>query len=213
MYKYVFFDLDGTITDSAPGIINCVDYTLGKFGIHETDRASLLRFIGPPLYDSFIEYYGFSEEQSNQALVYYRERFSVTGIFENSVYDGIIPVFEELRSRGRYLALATAKPEVFTMRIMDYFGLSKYFDVMIGATLDVSRSHKIDVMRCAVRECGITDMSEVVMIGDRDQDINGANALGMDSIGVLYGYGSREELTDAGATFLAETPADILKYV
>lgn len=213
MYRYIFFDLDGTLTDPGEGITKSVAYALDKFGIHVEDRSSLNKFIGPPLKDSFMAYYGFSEEDAQKAVEYYREYFGVTGLFENRPYDGIYDVLETLKNRGYILAVATSKPEVYTERILEKFSLSGYFDHVAGATLDSSRVKKSDVIAHAVRLAGVTDMKQILMAGDRKHDVEGAKAHGIDCAGVLYGYGSRQELADAGADYILEKPADILDIV
>ena len=213
MYRYILFDLDGTLTDPGVGITNSVMYSLRKFGISESDRTSLYRFIGPPLKESFETFYGFSDEQSELAVKYYREYFKDTGIFENTVYDGITDLLKELKERGRTLAVATSKPEVFAVRILKHFGLYGYFDHIAGATMDDSRNKKADVIKYALEHCGTVSETEAVMIGDRKHDITGANENCIDSIGVLYGYGDLGELQEAGASYIAAEPADILKFI
>lgn len=213
MYKYLLFDLDGTLTDPGLGITNSVMYALRKFGIDVTDRTTLYKFIGPPLRESFETFYGFSKEKTDEAVKFYREYFSETGLYENVVCDGIPEVLKELKESGRKLIAATSKPEVFAVKIMKHFDLYDSFDLVAGATMDNTRNEKADVIKYALESVGVSDTSSAIMIGDRKHDIIGANANGIASIGVLYGYGSREELTEAGAAFIAETPADILKYV
>ena len=199
------FDLDGTLTEPGEGITNSVMYALDKFGIHETDREALYSFIGPPLLDSFQKYYHMPAAQAEQAVAAYREYFSVKGLFENRVYDGIPQLLQALRDAGKTLVLATSKPEVFTLRILDKFDLSRYFHYVGAASLDSSRSRKSDVIRHALHLCGDPELSTVVMIGDRHHDINGAKENGLQSIGVLYGYGNRPELEQAGADAIAES--------
>jgi len=199
------FDLDGTLTEPGEGITNSVMYALDKFGIHETNRESLYRFIGPPLLDSFQNYYGMPPEQAEQAVDAYREYFSVKGLFENRVYEGIPVLLQELRNAGKTLVLATSKPEVFSLRILDKFDLSQYFHFVGAASLDSSRSQKPDVIRHALQLCGNPDPETVVMIGDRKHDILGAKENGLQSIGVLYGYGNRSELEQAGADVIVES--------
>lgn len=213
MYKYLLFDLDGTLTDPGIGITNSVMYSLRKFGIREEDRTSLYKFIGPPLQDSFETYYGFSSEESELAIQYYREYFREQGLYENEVYDGIQDLLAQLKKRGRSLIVATSKPEVFAVEILRHFGLYDYFDFVAGATMDGSRNKKADVIKYALESCSITDKSSAVMIGDRKHDIMGAKENGLDSIGVLFGYGDFDELAKAGATHLAKRPQDILEYV
>lgn len=213
MYQYILFDLDGTLTDSGPGITNSVAYALKKLGIEVPDRAELYKFIGPPLYVSFRDFYGLEGEENANAVSLYREYYEKTGIFENSVYDGIPEVLETLKAKGKRLILSTSKPEPMAHRILEHFDLMKYFDVVVGATLDSTRAKKVDVIRYTLLNSGIKNIDEAVMIGDRDLDIKGAKENGIDSIGVLYGFGSREELETAGALRLAETPEEILNFL
>lgn len=213
MYDNILFDLDGTLTDPSEGITNSVAYALEKFGITVEDKKTLYKFIGPPLVVAFSEYYGFSKEDSEKATAYYRETFSVKGLYENKVYDGVVNLLETLKKSGKKLILATSKPEKFAKEIMRYFDLTKYFDHICGATFDSTRNSKDKVITYALCEAGITDKSKTVMIGDRHHDIEGANVNGLDSIGVLYGFGDREELTKAGATYIVENIEDILNYV
>lgn len=210
MYKYVLFDLDGTLTNPEIGITTCVMYALEKFGIKVEDRKELHPFIGPPLLDSFQRFYGLTEDESRQAVKYYRERFSVTGLYENEVYEGIPEFLQKLKAEGKILVLATSKPEEFAVRILEHFDLKKYFDYIAGATMDGSRGEKADVIAYALQIAGVADVSEAIMVGDRKYDILGAKEHGLDSIGVLFGFGDRDELNDAGATYIAETVEDIL---
>jgi len=213
MYEYILFDLDGTLTDPGIGITNSVAYALKRWNIEVEDRKSLYRFIGPPLQDSFREYYGFSQEDALRAVDVYREYFREKGLYENEVYPGVEKLLQVLKEQGKTLVLATSKPEEFAVRILRHFGLDRYFTVMAGATMDPSRSKKGDVIAYALRESGVTELSKAVMIGDREHDIFGAKQNGLDSIGVLFGYGDREELEKAGATYIAATVEDILNYV
>lgn len=213
MYRYLLFDLDGTLTDPGIGITNSVMYALGKFNVKIPDRSELYKFIGPPLKDSFQAYYGFSDEQCELAIGYYREYFKKQGMFENEVYYGIPDLLKRLKQDGKTLIMATSKPEIFAVEILKHFGLYEYFDVAAGASLDASRNKKGAVIEYALEKGGIKDNSSAIMIGDREHDIFGAKENGLDSIGVLYGYGAYDELKNAGATFIAVEPMDILKYV
>lgn len=209
MYNIIFFDLDGTLTDPGMGITNSVAYALNKWNIEISERSELYKFIGPPLIDSFMNYYGFSKEEARQGVKYYREYFATKGLFENEVYDGVADLLTELKNSGKKLVIATSKPEKFTLEILEHFDLNKYFDFVAGASMDETRTKKDQVIAYALEKLGIKDVSDVLMVGDREHDIFGANAHGLDSIGVLYGYGSREELENAGATYIAETVEDI----
>ena len=193
MYDYLLFDLDGTLTDPGEGITNSVIYALKKWGIEVKDRRELYPFIGPPLSASFSKYYGFSESDSLKCVEYYREYFRDKGIFENRVYSGIPELLETLQRSGKRLVLATSKPELFAKRILEHFDLTRYFFFVAGASMDESRNKKADVIRYALKELGEPERDRVVMIGDREQDVTGAKLNGLDSIGVLYGYGDREE--------------------
>lgn len=212
-YNYVLFDLDGTLTDPGEGITNSVAYALKKYGINVDDKTQLYSFIGPPLHESFEKYYGFSKEESLKAVDCYREYYRDKGIFENSVYDGVVSLLKMLSDNGKKIILATSKPEVFAKRILEHFSLNGYFEFAAGANLDGTRTNKADVIEYALESCGITDKDSVVMVGDREHDIIGANKNGIDSIGVLFGYGSREELENAGATYIAETVEEIAKFI
>lgn len=213
MYQYLLFDLDGTLTDPGLGITNSIMYALRKFGIQAEDRTSLYKFIGPPLMDSFRMFYGFSGEQSALALQYYREYFKDKGLYENEVYDGIPDLLKQLKEQGKTLLVATSKPEPFALEILQHFKLREYFDFVAGATMDETRNKKGDVIKYALETCPISEKSHAIMIGDRKHDVMGAKENGLDSIGILFGYGSQEELKTAGATFLAKRPLDILEYV
>ena len=213
MYKYLLFDLDGTLTDPGEGITNSVTYALKKWGIEVSDRRELYCFIGPPLSASFKKYFGFSESDALLCVDYYREYFRDRGIFENRVYDGIPELLERLKAEGKVLILATSKPEKFAKQILEHFELSEYFDFIAGASMDESRNKKSDVIAYAIGMAGVENREEALMIGDRDQDVLGAEANGLDSLGVLFGYGSREELEGSGATYIARTVDDILRLV
>ena len=212
-YRYCLFDLDGTLTDPGIGITNSVMYALEKFGIHVSDRAELFSFIGPPLGESFRRQFGFSEEQAQKAVEYYREYFRPKGIFENSVYEGIPELLKKLREKNITVALATSKPYEFAVRILEHFELKQYFDYIGGATMDERISKKADVIARLLDEFGNVDKAEVLMIGDRAQDVEGARANGLHSAGVLWGYGSAEELQGAGADYLAAKPEELLRIV
>lgn len=213
MYQTILFDLDGTLTDPGEGITNSVAYALEKFEIKNEDRSQLYKFIGPPLKDSFMEFYGFSEEDALKAIAYYRERFREKGMFENKVYDGIVELLSKLQKAGKQLIIATSKPEEFTSTILKHFDLLKYFDFIAGATMDGSRSEKEEIIHYALEHCQIDNLDETVMVGDRKFDILGAKTNGIDSIGVLFGYGSLEELETAGATYIADSPEMVEKLV
>lgn len=206
---YIFFDLDGTITDSGLGITKSVQYALKTFGIEETDLKKLEPFIGPPLKDSFMEFYHMDEEQAKKAVKAYREYYEVTGLFENEVYEGIPTLLKRIKENGKQIVLATSKPEVFAKKILEHFQLDCYFSIVAGADLEGERVEKLDVMEYALSLAGIQNRDQVMMIGDRKYDIEASNQLGIETIGVLFGFGSKEELEKAGATYLAQTPEEI----
>lgn len=212
MYNTILFDLDGTLTDPAVGITNSVAYALERYGIKVEDRKSLYSFIGPPLNDSFVKYYAFTPEKAMEAIWVYREYFRDKGIFENEVYEGIPELLEKIKKSGRKIVLATSKPEEFAVRILEHFDLAKYFDVVAGASMDEKRNKKGDVIKYAMEKGSFT-AEEAVMIGDREHDIYGARENGIPSIGVLFGYGDREELEKAGADMIADRVADIYELL
>lgn len=213
MYDIVLFDLDGTLTDPGEGITNSVAYALRKFGVPVPERRQLYKFIGPPLHESFMVYYGFDRDKALLAVDYYREYYREKGIWENRVYDGVEELLQTLKGAGKRLALATSKPEVFARQILDHFGLAPYFDAVCGANLDGTRTRKAEVIALALEAFGAKAGPGIVMVGDREHDVLGAGALGLDSIGVLFGYGDRRELQRAGATHIAPTVADVAGFV
>ncbi|MBS5064460.1 MAG: HAD family hydrolase [Hungatella hathewayi] len=203
--QYLLFDLDGTLTDPMVGITKSVQYALRHYGIEEPDLKKLCPFIGPPLKDSFMKYYGFPSEQATEAISIYREYFSKTGLYENMEYPGIRDLLATLKAAGKHLYVATSKPELFSKQILEHFRLAEYFDFIGGANMDETRVKKGDVIRYVLEENQIAELDKVVMIGDREHDIIGAKENSIDSIGVLYGYGDREELSAAGADVIVET--------
>ncbi|MEA5038701.1 MAG: HAD family hydrolase [Clostridiaceae bacterium] len=207
-YSCLLFDLDGTLIDPGEGITRSVAYALRKMGIDPPEKAALYPFIGPPLEESFRELYGMDEAERRRAIAFYREYFQEKGIYENTVYEGIPSLLRVLRARGYMLLVATSKPEPFAERILDRFGLNGYFSYVCGATLEETRTRKAEVVAWALARAGIVP-GEALMIGDRRHDVEGARICGVSCMGVLYGYGSREELTQAGAAMLAETVEDI----
>lgn len=204
-YKYVLFDLDGTLTDSGPGIVNAFSYAISKMGDEVKDKEQLKKFVGPPLRDSFERVLGYSPEDTVKAIAFYREYYNgMGGNLENMVYPGIEELLANLKNAGKTLIVATSKSEYGTNVVLEHFGLRRFFDFVATAN-DTDREHKSDVIRYAIKECGIQDLDDAVMVGDRENDVSAAGEVGLDSIGVLYGYGDEEELTKAGATYLAQT--------
>ncbi|MDD6404336.1 MAG: HAD hydrolase-like protein [Clostridiales bacterium] len=219
MYKYLLFDLDGTITKSEEGIFNCIKYALDWAGIPYPEYSVFRSFIGPSLYDSFVREFGMGDAQAKEMVAKYRERYNVVGLFEAEVYDGVADTLSMLKEKGCILSVATSKPTEPTLRILEKFGVRNYFDVVVGSNPDGTGSDKKNiisqVLESLKKDHGLTedmiDENQVVMIGDRRYDIEGGKACGLQTIGVLYGYGSREEFETAGADHIVETPNDILE--
>lgn len=211
--KYILFDLDGTLTDSGIGIINSVEYALGHYNIKVEDRNTLRKFLGPPLQYSFTNFYDFNETNVDEVIVKYREYYSTKGIFENKVYDGVENMLQTLKDTGKTLIVATSKPTFFSEQILKHFNLDKYFVYLSGAEMDGSRAKKGDIIKHALDTMNITDLNDVIMIGDREHDIIGAKEHGIQSIGVLYGYGSTEEFKEAGADYIVSKPEEILEIL
>lgn len=204
MFDYLFFDLDGTLTDPALGITNSFIYALKYFGIEIPSYEKLCTFIGPPLPDTFKTQFGFDDTKAAEGVKKYREYFSTKGLLENSVYPGIPELLTELKQAGKKLVVATSKPEEYSVRIIEHFDLAQYFENVCGSLMDESRSKKDEVIAYAIERNNISDKSKILMIGDRKHDILGAKKTGLKSCGVLFGYGSREELETAGADFIAK---------
>lgn len=200
-YKYILFDLDGTLTDPKEGITKSFQYALRHFGIEE-DLVNLEKFIGPPLHDSFRDDYNFSEEEVEEAVTKFREYFSQNGIFENKIFSGVKEVLEYLHSNNKRILLATSKPTIFAEKILKHFEIDKYFEYIGGSNLDGSRSEKNEVINHVLEVCKVSSMEDVIMIGDRKYDVIGAKKIGVDSIGVLYGYGDLEELQEVNPTYI-----------
>ncbi len=216
MKKYLLFDLDGTLTDPKVGITTCVQYALHSFGIEEPDLDNLEPFIGPPLKESFMNFYQMSEEQAEAAVEKYRERFKDTGIFENKLYDGIPEMLRTLQSKGMFLAVASSKPTVFVERILEHFNIAKFFSVVVGSELDGSRVNKDEVVQEALKRLfkdQPVQKDQVYMIGDRKFDVEGAKALQVESVGVTYGYGSMEELKAAKADYIVRSVEELQKFL
>lgn len=207
--KYILFDLDGTLTDPGIGITNSVMYALKRYGIEVTDRSELYKFIGPPLNQSFEEYYGFSEADAYKAVDVYREYFAAKGLFENELFDGIGQLLAALKSQNKKICLATSKPEKYAKQILEHFGLISYFDFISGSLMNGERTDKAEVIQWALENLekmyGENSVENAVMVGDREHDVKGARENGIPVIGVLFGYGSREELNMAGADVLVDS--------
>ena len=213
MYKYILFDLDGTLTDPKEGITGCVRYALPFLGIDPPPSDELLDFIGPPLVDSFIRRFGMTKEDAEFTLQKYRERFSTVGMFENRVYDGVPKMLEHLKNAGCTLAVASLKPLVFVEKILEKFSLSKFFSVIAGSDLEGKKHTKKQIIDDVLSALPPISKSNIVMVGDRYQDIEGAKQAGIISIGVTYGYAAIGELESAGADYICATPAEVVKIL
>jgi len=209
----IFFDLDGTIVDSAPGIKASVKYALSYFGIDENDEEMLNKFIGPPLYDAFFKYYDFDDEKANKAVEKYRENYSGNNAIEKFlVYDGVEEMLKTLKDAGFIICLATAKPLLYAKKILKKADLIKYFDVLNGASFDESKRTKSAVIKDTI-DSNNFEKERILMVGDRENDVVGAKKNGISVLGVLYGYGDEEELKTAGCKDIACFPADVTKYI
>ena len=208
-YDVVLFDLDGTLTDSKIGITKSVQYALSKFNIREDNLDSLEPFIGPPLSESFQKHYGFEPSQAQDAVDFYREYFSTTGMYENVVYPGIPDLLTDLKSKRKELIVATSKPTVFANQILKTFNLYQYFTTVVGSHLDGTRTSKTEIIAHALSTLEKPKENSNVMVGDREHDIIGAQGNAIDSIAVTYGYGSLSELQRANPTHLAHAVEDI----
>ena len=212
MYKYILFDLDGTLTNPKEGITKCVQYALAKFNI-EADTESLLGYIGPPLHWSFTHFHNISPKDAPKAVEYYRERYSRIGIFENLLIPGFDTVLKTLKDKGHILAVATSKPTVFARQILDEYKVSQYFDAIIGSELDGSRTEKAEVIEYTLETLNITNKDSIIMVGDRSYDVLGAAKLGIPTIGVTFGFAKEGELEKAGAKYIVTCPDEIIDIV
>lgn len=202
--QLILFDLDGTLTDPKEGITRSFQYALEKLGYREDDLEELTKVIGPPLWDSFQDFYGMTWEQANQGVQFYRERYRKQGLFENKLIAGIPELLIDLKLAGKKLAVATSKPTVYSITILEHFGIDQPFDEIIGSNLDGTRINKDEIIRHVLSLFDVTP-DQAVMIGDRKHDILGAKANQMESIGVLFGYGSTEEFQQSGADQIVAT--------
>lgn len=214
-YKIILFDLDGTLTDPKEGITKSVQYALDSLGVHEPDLDRLECFIGPPLLDSFQEFYGLDRSQAAQGLIKYRERFCVKGIFENILLPGVPEMLGALKKAGKVMALATSKPEPFAVQILKHFEILSYFDAAVGCGLDESRGSKAEVIEEVFRRLGIEEEQkrEVLMVGDRKHDVIGAKRCGIHSLGVAFGYAPPGELEESGAEHLVQTVEELTRFL
>ncbi len=204
-YDYLFFDLDGTLTDSGKGIMRSVAHALRFFGIEESDDANLKRFVGPPLETSFSEFYGLNEEETHKAISLYQERYKPIGVYENEPYEGIEECLQSLKDAGYRLVVATSKPVDMAMKVLEHFNLKHYFEFIAARDMKGILYSKADVIRYALKEHAVEDINRVLMIGDRKFDVLGAREVGFDCVGVLYGYGDLDEMKRANAKYVVGT--------
>ncbi|MFT3952807.1 MAG: HAD family hydrolase [Oscillospiraceae bacterium] len=207
--NYILFDLDGTLTDPKIGITNSVQYALNQVGIDVENTDDLCAFIGPPLRDSFKKYYGFDDAGAEAAVASYRVYFQEKGIYENAIYNGITELLEQLKAQQKTLFVATSKPTVYAVEILKHFHIDHYFSFISGSELDGRRSKKSEVIRYALDRMKLSDLNDVIMVGDREHDIIGAKEVGILSVGVLFGYGDYDELRKSGADFIVANPAEL----
>ena len=212
-HKIILFDLDGTLTDPGDGITNSVAYALRKLGQTPPPRPELEAFIGPPLIESFMSISGLDRESGELAVKYYREYFSQRGLFENRLYPHVPEMLQKLREAGAVLSLATSKPTIYAAKILEHFDIAKYFDALAGSELDGSRVKKADVIRYALELLDVHETDSVIMVGDRKHDTVGAADCGVYSLGVTYGYGSRDELEKAGADSIVDSVEALGKFL
>ena len=212
-YKVVAFDLDGTLIDPRSGLVESFAYALDKMGIDYRDKASLTRFIGPPLFSEWQRLYALSYEEASKALDLFHEYYSVYGWWDNFLYPGVEEMLKDLKARGKRIVITTSKPEFFAKKIIDRLGLNDYFDFIGAALNDKVRDKKEEVIRYALSEIGGPPLEECILVGDRVFDAEGARAVGIDSLGVTYGYGSPEEISSSGFTYVANTVSDIAKML
>lgn len=218
-FQNILFDLDGTLTESGPGITRSVQYALHQMGIEEPDLQKLEPFVGPPLNLSFRERYGMNEEETGRAIHYFRESYDTKGIYENNVYPGVRELLQQLHEQGSRLAIASSKPEPMVHRVLEHFGIAGYFDVIVGSHVEeeldnkMGADNKLLMVKKALQGLGLSveqgHRKSYAMVGDRSFDMNGAKANHVTAVGVSYGYGSRRELEDAGADFIADTVEEL----
>lgn len=212
-YKFILFDLDGTLSDPKIGITKSVQFALDRMGIRVDNLDELDAFIGPPLQQSFSDYYSFNEAQTKNAITHYRERFSDVGMYENTLYDHIPALLQELKQNGHNLVVATSKPTVFAKEILKYFNIHHHFDLIVGSNLDGTRTAKTEIIQYILDHFKQFRSEEFIMIGDRKHDIIGAHNTGIDSIGVTYGYGSEEEISQINPTYQVSTVLELKKLL
>ena len=209
-YKYYLFDFDGTLCDTTEGIFNSVIYSLKCFGIEETDMEKLRFFVGPPLFESYKTLYGVSDDDAKYLIEKYRERYRLKAAEESAIYEGIRDMLVSLKARGKKIAIASSKPEIFVKEISDYHNITQYYDFISAEKLSNNHSSKEQLISTCLDFFGNPPKEDVLMIGDRFYDIDGAKAVGIDSAGAIYGFGTEDELRNAGATYILKSPDEII---
>ena len=213
-YDYVIFDFDGTVTDTGEGILKSLQYSFEQMGNEVPDLSDLKKFIGPPIHYSYVNFYGIDESEVEQYIKKYRERYKKIGIYECFVYDGMLETLKTLRENGVKLGIASSKPIKLVYDVMEYLRLTEYFDAVVGTQFDDSNHPgKTDLVLQSMEKLEDSDKSRTLMVGDRFFDIDGAAGAGVDSVGVTYGYGSREEFMEHNATYIVDSPKEILNIV
>lgn len=209
MVDTLLFDFDGTLFDTGPGVMGCVQYAVERLGLPPLDELTLRRFVGPPLDESFMEFCGLSPERAREAVLLYRERYQPTGIWECEPYPGMPELLDTLKDAGFRIAVCTSKPTTMAVRILERYGLAEKFDFICGSELDGTRSKKFEVVQACLQYFGVTDTESVRMIGDRKYDILGAGKCGVRTVGVAFGYAEPGELQEYGAEYIAASAADL----
>ena len=212
-YEIIAFDLDGTLSDPAEGLISSFEYTMKKLSLSYESRESLKRFIGPPLYDEWRRCFSFTETEADRAIAVFREYYSVYGWWDNRIYPGVVELLSAIKDSGKKIILATSKPEVFARKILKRFDIERYFDFISGACGEKVRDKKHEVLEYALASLGEINRNNVILVGDRKYDAEGARLCKVDSLGVLYGHGSCEEIAEAGFTYIAKTVSDVGKIL
>ena len=212
-YQSILFDLDGTLTDSKEGILNTLVYTLDQFGVKENRESVLLSFIGPPLKESFINYYNFSDEECAKAIEMYRIHYRTTGVYQNRLFPGVIDFLQVLKNSGFSMAIATAKGEWTANKVAEMFQIKQFFEFITASDMSVNRNHKHQIIELALSRWSDTPKKSIIMVGDRNADIDGARRNGIDSIAVTFGYGALDELTESEPAFIADSYKSIIKFL
>lgn len=207
---YIFFDFDGTLVDTGAGIFDSLNYAFEKMGEPILSEQDMRKYIGPPLEWSFMNYNNMNEDEAAETSKHFRVNYKAKGVEMHSLYDGVEEMLCKLHEKGKILALATSKPEDFAVKILKDYDLYKYFDVISGATFDGTRSSKMEVLNHAIELCKPDDLEKCVLVGDTENDVIGAKQAGIDCVGVLYGFGSDEQLKNAGAVKTVATPQDVI---